>query len=203
MARGPRYKVPRRRRREGKTNYYKRYVMVVSGHPRFVVRKTLNYIWVQIAVARPEGDHIVVAAHSRELVTKFGWKGGTANTPAAYLTGLLAALRALEKNIKYAVPDIGLHRPTKGGVVFAAIKAANDVGFKVPMREDMAPSIERIRGVHIAEYAKMLKERGLDKIRFSKYYERGIDPENLPQHFDEVKNTILAYYSSKLSIKVS
>ncbi|MEM4827748.1 MAG: 50S ribosomal protein L18, partial [Desulfurococcaceae archaeon] len=26
MARGPKYKVPRRRRREGKTNYYKRYV---------------------------------------------------------------------------------------------------------------------------------------------------------------------------------
>jgi len=203
MARGPKYKVPRRRRREGKTNYYKRYVMVVSGHPRFIVRKTLNYIWVQIAIARPEGDHIVAAAHSRELVTKFGWKGGTANTPAAYLTGLLAALRALEKNIKYAVPDIGLHRPTKGGVVFAAIKAANDVGLKVPMREDMAPSIERIRGVHIAEYAKMLKERNLDKIRFSRYYKKGLDPENLPQHFDEVKNAILAHYSSKLGIEVS
>ncbi|MEM4452579.1 MAG: 50S ribosomal protein L18, partial [Thermosphaera sp.] len=39
MARGARYKVPRRRRREGKTNYYKRYVMILSKRPRFVVRK--------------------------------------------------------------------------------------------------------------------------------------------------------------------
>jgi large subunit ribosomal protein L18 len=199
VARGPRYKVPRRRRREGKTNYYKRYIMVLSNHPRFVVRKTLNYIWVQVAIAKPEGDHIVAAAHSRELVKKFGWKGGTANTPAAYLTGLLAALRALEKNITYAVPDIGLHRPIKGGIVFAAIKAANDVGLKVPMSEETSPPLDRIRGVHIAMYAKMLKEKGLDKVRFSKYYERGLDPENLPQHFDEVKNAILSYYASRIS----
>jgi large subunit ribosomal protein L18 len=201
MARGPRYKVPRRRRREGKTNYYKRYRMVLSGHPRFVVRKTLNYIWVQVAVAKPEGDYILAAAHSRELVKKFGWKGGTANTPAAYLTGLLAALRALEKNIKYAVPDIGLHRPTRGSMVFAAIKAANDVGLKVPMSEEVAPSLDRIRGVHIAEYAKILKERGLDKTRFSKYYERGLDPETLPSHFDEVKKAILTSHSSKINVR--
>jgi large subunit ribosomal protein L18 len=201
VARGPRYRVPRRRRREGKTDYYKRYRMVLSGHPRFTVRKTLNYIWVQVAVAKPKGDHILAAAHSRELVKKFGWKGGTANTPAAYLTGLLAALRALEKNIKYAVPDIGLHRPTKGSMVFAAIKAANDAGLKVPMSEEVAPSLDRIRGVHIAAYAKMLKEKGLDKTRFSKYYERGLDPEALPSHFDEVKKTILAYYSSRTSVR--
>ncbi|MEM4933527.1 MAG: 50S ribosomal protein L18, partial [Desulfurococcaceae archaeon] len=88
MAKGPRYRVPKRRRREGKTNYHKRYVMVLSGHPRFVVRKTNKYIWVQVMVFRPEGDHTVAAAHSRELVTKFAWKGGTSNTSAAYLTGL-------------------------------------------------------------------------------------------------------------------
>ncbi len=201
MARGPKYKVPRRRRREGKTNYYKRYVMVLSGHPRFIVRKTLNYIWVQVVVAKPEGDHVIAAAHSRELFTKFGWKGGMANTPAAYLTGLLAALRALEKNITYAVPDIGLQRPVKGGIVFAAIKAANDIGLKVPMSEEVAPSLDRIRGIHIAEYARMLKEKNLVKIRFSKYFERNLDPENLPAHFEEVKNAILASYSSKISIK--
>ncbi|MEM4369715.1 MAG: 50S ribosomal protein L18, partial [Desulfurococcaceae archaeon] len=146
MARGPKYKVPRRRRREGKTNYYKRYVMVMSGHPRFVVRKTNKYIWVQIIVAKPEGDHTIAAAHSRELVTKFSWKGGTSSTPAAYLTGLLAALRALQKGIEYAVPDIGLHRAIKGSIVFAAIKAANDAGLKVPVSEEVLPSEDRIRG---------------------------------------------------------
>jgi large subunit ribosomal protein L18 len=194
LAKGPRYKVPKRRRREGKTNYYKRYVMVLSGHPRFVVRKTNKYIWVQVIVAKPIGDVTIAAAHSRELVTKFSWKGGTCNTPAAYLTGLLAALRALQKGVKYAVPDIGLHRATRGAIVFAAIKAANDVGLKVPLGDEVAPSEDRIMGKHIAEYAKLLKERGLFEARFSKYLERGLDPEKLPEHFNEVKEAILKAY---------
>lgn len=194
MARGPRYKVPRRRRREGKTNYYKRYRMVLSGKPRFVVRKTLNYIWVQVVEHHPIGDKVITAAHSRELVEKYGWKGGTANTPAAYLTGLLAALRALKKGVAYAVPDIGLHEPIKGALVFAAIKAANDAGFEVPMGEGVAPSEERIRGEHIAAYAKALKEEGRLEKSFSKYLEKGLDPESLPAHFEEVKGLILKDY---------
>ncbi|AFL67135.1 50S ribosomal protein L18 [Desulfurococcus amylolyticus] len=194
MAKGPRYKVPRRRRREGKTNYYKRYRMIVSGHPRFIVRKTLNYIWVQVATAKPEGDVIIAAAHSNELRKKFGWKAGTCNTSAAYLTGLLAALRALEKGVEYAVPDIGLHRPVKGAIVFAAIKAANDAGLKVPMGEEVAPSEERIRGEHIASYAKILRENGLLEKRFSRYLANGLQPEDLPSHFEEVKNKILEAY---------
>ncbi|MGC8953848.1 50S ribosomal protein L18 [Desulfurococcus amylolyticus] len=194
MAKGPRYKVPRRRRREGKTNYYKRYRMIVSGHPRFIVRKTLNYIWVQVATAKPEGDVIIAAAHSNELRKRFGWKAGTCNTSAAYLTGLLAALRALEKGVEYAVPDIGLHRPVKGALVFAAIKAANDAGLKVPMGGEVAPSEERIRGEHIASYAKILRENGLLEKRFSRYLANGLQPEDLPSHFEEVKNKILEAY---------
>lgn len=191
MARGPRYKVPKRRRREGKTNYYKRYVVILSGHPRFVVRKTNKYIWVQVVVAKPSGDETIAAAHSRELVTKYSWKGGTSNTSAAYLTGLLASLRALKSGIEYAVPDIGLHRATKGAIVFAAIKAANDVGLKVPIDESIAPSMDRIMGKHIAEYARILKDKNMLATRFSKYLERGLDPENIVEHFEEVKKFIL------------
>lgn len=194
MARGPRYKVPKRRRREGKTNYYKRYRMILSGHPRFVVRKSNKYIWVQVVIAKPNGDETVAAAHSRELVSKFSWKAGTCNTPAAYLTGLLASLRALKKGITYAVPDIGLHRATKGAIVFAAIKAANDAGLKVPLGEDIVPSHDRITGKHIAEYARLLKEKGLFETRFSKYIQRGFDPEQLVSHFEDVKNSIIKAY---------
>jgi large subunit ribosomal protein L18 len=198
MARGPRYKVPRRRRREGKTNYYKRYKMILSGHPRFVVRKTLKHIIVQVVKADPRGDITIAAAHSRELYKRFGWLGGLGNTPAAYLTGLLAALRALEKGIKYAVPDIGLHAPRRGAKVFAAIKAANDVGLKVPMSDEVAPSEERIRGEHIASWAKILKETNPDAYQryFSQYIARGFDPEQLPTHFEEVKNRILESYKN-------
>lgn len=191
MARGARYKVPRRRRREGKTNYYKRYVMILSKRPRFVVRKTLNYIWVQIVEAKPEGDVVIAAAHSRELVKKYGWKAGTCNTLAAYLTGLLAACRALKKGVELASPDIGLHSSRKGAIIYAAIKAANDAGLKVPVSEEVLPSEERIRGEHISEYAKMLSEKGLLEKRFSKYLANGLNPVDLPAHFDEVKGRIL------------
>ena len=196
MARGPKYKVPRRRRREGKTNYYKRYTMILSKHPRFVIRKTNKYILVQVVVPRAEGDHTIVAAHSRELVKLFSWKGGTSNTPAAYLTGLLAAIRALKKDIKSAIPDIGLHRQVKGSLLFAAIKAANDVGLKVPFKREMAPSPDRITGKHIAEYARLLKEKGLLEARFAEYIKRGLDPEQLPSHFEEIKNNILKTHGS-------
>jgi len=200
MARGPKYKVPRRRRREGKTNYYKRYRMILSGHLRFVVRKTLKHIIVQVIKADPKGDVTIAAAHSRELAKKYGWKGGLANTPAAYLTGLLAALRAKEKGVSYAVPDIGLHEPTRGAKVFAAIKAANDVGLKVPVSDEVVPANNRIRGEHISAWAKILSEENYELFTrfFSKYLERGFNPMELPLHFEEVKNRILSSYRDVL-----
>ncbi len=196
MAHGPRYKVPRRRRREGKTNYYKRYIMVLSGKPRLVVRKTNKYIWVQLIIAKPEGDVTIAAAHSRELVKRFGWKGGTGNTSAAYLTGLLAGLRALKAGYNHAILDIGLHRPVKGARVFAALRGALDAGLEVPHSEEILPSEDRIRGEHVAKYATMLKESNpeLYEARFSLYLKRGLEPEKLPEHFEEVKSKILEAY---------
>ena len=202
MARGPKYKVPRRRRLKGKTNYYKRYRMVLSGHPRFVVRKTNKYIWVQVVVAKPQGDHVIAAAHSQELVKLYGWKGATSNTPAAYLTGLLAAVRALKAGIKYAVPDIGLYRPTKGAKVFAAIKAANDAGLRVPMGNGVSPSEDRIKGEHISAWAELLREQNpaMYERLFSQYIARGFDPSRLPSHFEEVKKKIMEEYREVISM---
>ena len=196
MARGPRYKVPRRRRREGKTNYYKRYKMIISKKPRLVVRRTNKYIWVQVIIPKPEGDHTIAAAHSRELVKRYGWLGGTKNTPAAYLTGFLAALRALKSGVEYAVLDIGLHRPVKGSRVFAALKGALDAGLKIPHGDGIFPSEERIKGEHIANYASVLEKTSPELLekRFSLYLKKGLDPRSLPEHFEEVKRKILEEY---------
>lgn len=201
MGHGPRYKVPKRRRREGKTNYYKRYKMVLSGKPRFVVRRTLNYIIVQVVKAFPQGDITIAAAHSRELIKNYGWKAPGDNTPAAYLTGLLAGLRALKSGIKYAIPDIGLHRPTKGSRVFAAIKGGLDAGLEIPHSEEVLPTEDRIRGEHIALYAQKLasEDPALYERMFSKYLKTGLNPERLPKHFEEVKNRILEDYKEVLS----
>lgn len=192
MAKGPQYRVPFRRRRIGKTNYYLRKNLLASRIPRLIVRKTLNYIIVQIAEATPIGDKIITSAYSRELLTKYGWKGGCGNIPAAYLTGYLIGLRALKKKVKKAILDIGLHPPIKGSKVFAALKGAIDAGLNVPHGDGVFPSDDRIRGVHIAEYAKMLSEEDMDLYnkRFSRILGRGLDPTKLPEHFEEVKNNI-------------
>ena len=193
MARGPKYKVPRRRRREGKTNYYKRYIMVKSGKKiRAVVRKTNQYFIVQIIEFAPQGDKTLVGVHSKTLF-KLGWKGDPNNTPAAYLTGLIAGLKARKLGIKYAIPDIGLHRPVPGARVFAAIKGLRDAGIEVPASEEVLPSEDRIRGEHIAKYAELLATQDPERFKrqFSRVLARGLDPRELPKHFEEVKERIL------------
>ncbi|MCE4600564.1 MAG: 50S ribosomal protein L18 [Desulfurococcales archaeon] len=201
MGRGPRYRVPWRRRREGKTNYYKRLKLIASGKPRMVVRRTLKYIIVQFAEAKIEGDKMIAVAHSRELVKKYGWLGGTGNTSSAYLTGLLAGYRALLAGVEEAVLDIGLADPVPGSRVFAALKGALDAGLKIPHSEEILPSMERIRGEHIALWAEELAEKNPEKyrIQFSKYLEKGLKPEGLPSHFDEVLEKIKREHEVKLA----
>lgn len=196
MAKNARYCVPYRRRREGKTNYQKRKALILSGKPRLVVRGSLKNIVVQIITAKPGGDEVLVSAHSRELLKKFGWRAPRGNLPTAYLTGLLCGLKAKAKGLKEAVLDIGLHSPTKGARVFAALKGVLDAGLNVPRGEEKLPDEERIRGLHIAQYAKMLAATEKYMTVFSKYLENKLPPEKLPEHFEEVKKAVIAAFKS-------
>jgi large subunit ribosomal protein L18 len=199
MARGPRYKVPRKRRRQGKTDYYFRYRVLKSGQKvRAVVRKTNKYIIVQFIEFAPNGDKTVVGITSKAL-SKLGWKGDLNSTPAAYLTGLLAGLLARKKGVSYAVPDIGLHRAVKGARVFAVIKGMRDAGVEVPASEEVLPSDDRIRGEHIAEFAKKLYDEDPAKFekQFSAMLRKGLDPRNYTEHFEELKNKILSSFGGE------
>ena len=149
-AQGPNYRVGFRRRREGRTDYRLRARLLRGGVPRAVVRKTLNQVIVQVVELQAAGDRVIASATSKELA-KHGWTAGTGNVPAAYLTGLLAGRRAASKGVESAVLDIGLHKPTKGGRVFAVLKGLLDGGLKVPHSPDVLPSKERLRGEHIGE----------------------------------------------------
>jgi large subunit ribosomal protein L18 len=153
MATGPRYFVPFRRRREGKTDYYQRTRLIVADAPRMVVRKTNRHIIIQLVTAEMEGDRTLVAANSAEL-EKYGYKGSTSNTPAAYLTGMLFAAKAKKAQQNRAILDIGLNRATKGARVFAALKGAVEAGLEIPHGEEILPSDERVKGAHIAAYNK-------------------------------------------------
>ena len=86
MATGPRYFVPFRRRREGKTDYYKRSSLVVAEQPRMVVRKTNRHIIVQWSRQSLQVTVTLSAAHSGELA-QYGYTGSASNTCAAFLTG--------------------------------------------------------------------------------------------------------------------
>ncbi len=110
--------------------------------------------------------------------------------PSAYLTGLLCARLATEKRIKSCVLDVGLVKPLAGSRIFAVLKGAIDGGLEIPHSEDSLPPEDRLRGVHIANYAAMLKS---DKKQhtFSEYTKKGLDPKDMPKHFDIVKTNIM------------
>ncbi len=184
MARGPRYKVPLRRRREGKTNYRKRLKLLLSRKPRLVVRVTNRRIIAQIVEYDPAGDRVVVGVDS-SMLREYGWKGDLNNTPAAYLTGILVAKKALEKGISEAVLDIGLHTPTRGSRVFAVLRGAVEAGLNVPHRDDVLPDDSRVKGEHIASYYEMNPEM------FGEYEKRGLKPSELPDHVDEIKEKLM------------
>jgi len=75
--------------------------------------------------------------------------------------------------------------------VFYAIKGAIDAGLKIPIG-DISIENDRIKGEHIAKYAEKLKSENLDLYNklFSRYLGRGLNPENLPSHFEEILNNI-------------
>ncbi|MDI6904983.1 MAG: 50S ribosomal protein L18 [Candidatus Bathyarchaeia archaeon] len=195
MAKGPRYCVPFRRRREGKTDYRARKALVLSGKPRLVVRGSLKNMIAQIIVAKPHGDEAILSAHGGELAKKYGWKAPRGSLPAAYLTGLLCGLKAKAEGVKEAILDTGLHSPTKGARVFAVLKGVLDAGVNVPHSEEKLPDEKRIKGEHIAEYAQSLASNSEEyQARFSKYLEQKLSPEKLPKHFEQIKKSILATF---------
>lgn len=188
MARGSRYKLAFRRRREGKTDYRARLKLISLEKSRLVVRLTNNHTIVQIIDVAQDGDETLISAHSKEL-QKMGWLGSGKNTSAAYLTGFLCAKKALEAGIDEAVLDIGLKSSIKGAKIYAALKGAVDAGLYVPHNDSILPADERIRGEHVAAYAESLSDEEL-KERFSQYIANGLSPKDLPDHFEAIKQKI-------------
>ena len=194
MAKGASYRVRLRRRREGKTDYQARKAMVISSRPRLVTRPSNRNINAQIIVAKQAGDLTLVAASSRELVKKYGWKAPTGNIPAAYLTGMLVGLKAKDKGINEAILDLGLINPTKGSRVFAVLHGIIDAGVEIPHGEEKIVK-ERAKGDHIAFYAKSLSgEQEEYAAKFSQYAAKGLAPEKVAAHFSEVRAAIIGSF---------
>jgi large subunit ribosomal protein L18 len=203
MATGPRYRVAFRRRREGKTDYQQRRGLVISGLPRLVVRGSLRNVAIQIIKAQLNGDVILAAAYSDELAKKYGWLGDTGNLPAAYLTGLLCGFKAVRQGVNQAVFDVGLHRPSKGSRVFAALKGTLDAGLSVTCDKEKLPDEKRITGQHIVEYAKHLSSNPeAYQKRFSAQLAKGLKPEEINTHFVQVKERVISSWKKVEPLKM-
>lgn len=155
------YTVKYRRKREGRTNYKKRLNLLKGKITRLVIRKTNTKIILQLIAYEQDGDKVLLTVNSSSL-RKMGWSHSCKNLPAAYLAGQLLSKKALEKNIKKAVLDLGLTSPLKGSKLFSALKGVVDGGLEVPASEEIFPSQERIQGAHIASFLEKHKSISAD-----------------------------------------
>jgi len=151
LATGPRFRVPFRRRRKGRTNYHVRYKLILSKKPRVVIRKSNAGTTLQLVVAELKGDKTLLTVNSRELVD-FGYTFSKSNLPAAYLAGLLFGKKMLALGVDEGIADIGLHASTKGNRIYAAIKGVVDAGVNVPHSPEIFPDKGRISGKHIKDF---------------------------------------------------
>ncbi len=156
MANGPNYRVPFRRRREGKTNFYERKKLLISGRSRVVIRPSGKNLVAQVTDAKLRGDMIRAASSSKQLQKEFKWEFGTGNLPCAYLTGYLLGKKAVKAGITNGIADIGLRSHINR--TWAALKGVIDAGVEVPADEEIFPDEDRLTGKHIESYAKQLKE---------------------------------------------
>lgn len=138
-ATSPVYTVYFRRRREGKTNFAKRAGLIKGGKPRMVVRKTNRGFVIQFVEFDLKGDKVLATVNGAKLKKSTGWQPKK-NSHTAYLCGMLAASYAKKKNVSDFVLDIGMYTPSKGSVVFAALKGAVDAGLKTSFDESLVPS---------------------------------------------------------------
>ena len=188
-ATGPVYKVAFRRRRKNLTNYAKRLALVKGDSPRMVVRKSTTGVLVQFIEYSMSGDRMLSSIRSSAL-KQYGWSP-RCNAPTAYLCGMLSAKAAAKKGAKSFNLDIGMHTPSKGSLLFAALKGAMDAGLTTNYTDEMITE-DRITGAKIAEYAKSLRASDAAKYSkiFSGYIKEKFEPEKIVEAFNSAKGKI-------------
>lgn len=188
---GPTYRVKRKRRRLGKTDYRLRYQLIRSEKIRAVIRTSLRKIFIHFSKAKLGGDVTVSYSTSSELAD-YGWGYNKVNLPAAYLTGFLAGLKAKKEGINKAIPDYGHQNNTMGNKLNAAVKGLSDAGINIPHSQSVLPNGKRISGQHIAKIAENLKQKSKERYKrqFSEYRRKGLNPMEIPNTFSQTLSNI-------------
>lgn len=176
--------VPHRRKREGRTDYRKRFSMLKSGKPRVYFRIGSRDAIAQLIEYNQKGDKVLKTARASSLKA-YDWFFTNPNIPTCYLFGFYFAKNCMKDGFKEAIFDTGIVVPKKGGRYFAFAKGLVDAGFNIPVSPEVFPSDERIRGVHIANYVKELKKEGEFNERFSMFVKNKQNPEDIEKQFDK------------------
>ena len=150
-------RIAKRRRREGKTDYKQRLILLKSNKPRIVIRRTNKYFILQLVESAEAQDKVVKTLTSKDLI-KNGWDakkaGSLKSVPAGYLTGLLFA-KNLDSKKNYVV-DLGMTKTIHGNRIFSVIKGLVDGGANISANEKVFPSEERVKGEHLKDEVKTL-----------------------------------------------
>ena len=190
MRKGKIFTVPFRRKRQGKTYYKKRLKILMSNKHRLVVRKSLKNIQASIVEYHSNGDKVLFTVNSK-ILTKYGWKGDNGNLQSAYLTGLITGKKAVERGVQEVILDMGFNSSIKGSRLYAALAGAADSGLKIPFNPEILPTKERIAGEHISKYAHAISSnKSKYNQQFSNYLKKGLNPEDIVKHFNEIKGKI-------------
>lgn len=161
-----------KRRRKGITNYRKRLELLKSKKPRVVIRKSNNYITLQLVEFDVKSSkEITRYSFSSKKLNGFGWNYSKKNLPACYLAGLAFGLISKKNKVREGVLDIGVYRMTKGNKILAAVLGCVEGGIRINYGDRGVPSEDRIRGKHISK--------------------------EVEEKFDQVKQKILDYYGGR------
>ncbi|MEK6817295.1 MAG: 50S ribosomal protein L18 [Nanoarchaeota archaeon] len=140
----------KRRRKEYRTDYKKRFALLKSRLPRIVFRKTNKYLIAQYIKSKEAQDTILFGLDSKELL-KYGWpeKESIKSIPASYLTGYLMGKKIMLKKLEKPIIDFGMARVIHKTRAPAFIKGLIDSGIKIECEKENFPEESRIRGEHL------------------------------------------------------
>ena len=138
-------KLDKKRRRQGKTNYRKRLILLKGETPRLVIRKTNKYLILQIIESEHAQDKVTSNVNTKDLL-KYNWPkekmGSLKSLSAAYLAGMLIAKKTKKEK---AILDMGLIPNIKGSRVYACVAGFNDYGKKINYDKKIIPQEKRIK----------------------------------------------------------
>ncbi|PIO08330.1 50S ribosomal protein L18 [Candidatus Pacearchaeota archaeon CG10_big_fil_rev_8_21_14_0_10_34_12] len=155
-------RLPKKRRRENKTDYKKRMNLLKGESPRLVFRKTNKYLIVQYITNNETRDKVEIGVNSKTLLN-YGWPkefmGSLKTLPASYLTGFLMGKKILKEKKATPIVDFGMAKIIHKSKVFAFLKGFIDAGINIKQKKDTFPSQERIEGNHLKkDFSKIFIE---------------------------------------------